>query len=109
VHELAITQEVVAIVRERVGDVRVSRVVIEVGKLAAVLPDAMRFCFAACSEGTPLEGAALDIIEVAGVGRCRACDARVELDRPYGRCSCGSSDLEWLSGDELRIKHVEVP
>ena len=32
----------------------------------------------------------------------------VELDRPFGRCGCGSSDLEWLSGDELRVRELEV-
>jgi hydrogenase nickel incorporation protein HypA/HybF len=108
VHELAITQEVVAMVAGRVGDARVSRVVLEIGKLAAVLPDAVRFCFDACIEGTALEGAALDIVEVPGVARCRSCAGRVQLDRPYGRCRCGSSDLDWLSGDELKIARVEV-
>ena len=107
-HELAITQEVVAMVVDRMGDARISRVVLEIGKLSAVLPDAVRFCFDACTPGTTLEGATLDIVETPGVGRCRACDGRVMLERPYGRCTCGSSDLEWLSGDELRIKQVEV-
>ena len=40
--------------------------------------------------------------------RCRACGGGVELLRPFGQCSCGCSDLEWLSGDELRIKSLEV-
>lgn len=107
-HELAITQEVVALVCDRFGAARVRRVVLEIGKLSAVLPDAVRFCFEACAEGTTLEGATLDIVETRGVARCRACDARVELDRPFGMCSCGCSDLLWISGDELRIKQVEV-
>lgn len=107
-HELAITQEVVAMVADRLGSARVSRVVLEIGKLSAVLPDAVRFCFDACIAGTPLEGATLDIVETPGVGRCRECAGRVVLERPYGRCECGSSDLEWISGDELRIKQVEV-
>ena len=33
---------------------------------------------------------------------------RVVLDRPLGRCGCGSTDLEWLSGEQLTIKEVEV-
>jgi hydrogenase nickel incorporation protein HypA/HybF len=107
-HELAITQEVVAIVRERLGDARVTRIVLEIGKLSAVLPDAVRFCFDACVEGTPLAGATLEIVETAGLARCRSCDGHVQLDRPFGRCVCGSSDLDWVSGEELRIKQVEV-
>jgi hydrogenase nickel incorporation protein HypA/HybF len=113
-HELALTQEIVDIVSRRVAaratarPVKVTRVVLEVGRLAAVLPDAIRFCFELCAEGTPLEGAALDVVEVAGRGRCRACGGEVVLDRPFGTCACGNTDLEWLSGDELAIKEVEV-
>lgn len=107
-HELAITQEVVSIVAARMGTVRIRRVVLEIGKLSAVLPDAVRFCFDACVEGTTLEGATLDIIEVPGMAKCRRCEKPVTLERAFGRCACGSSDLDWLSGEELRIKHVEV-
>jgi hydrogenase nickel incorporation protein HypA/HybF len=83
-------------------------VVVEVGKLAAVLPDALRFCFGLATENTPLSGAELEIVETAGRARCRDCGAEVALERPFGRCVCQSSDLEWLSGDELKIKELEV-
>jgi hydrogenase nickel incorporation protein HypA/HybF len=63
-HELAICEAMVAGVSERVGDVKISRVVLEIGKLTAVLPDALRFCFDLCAEGTNLEGAMLDIREI---------------------------------------------
>lgn len=107
-HELAITEEVVRIVGERAGARRVRRVVLEIGKLSSVLPDAVRFCFDLCAEGTPAEGAALEILEPPGLGRCRECGGEVALDRPFGRCACGSSDLEWVSGDELKIREMEV-
>jgi hydrogenase nickel incorporation protein HypA/HybF len=81
-------------------------VVVAVGKLSAVLPDALRFCFDLCAEGTSLEGATLEIVEVPGRARCRQCSAEVELERPFGRCACGCSDLEWLSGDELAIREM---
>ena len=51
---------------------------------------------------------ALEIIETPGRARCRACGAGLTLDRPFGRCACGGSDLEWLSGEELKIKEMEV-
>jgi hydrogenase nickel incorporation protein HypA/HybF len=50
----------------------------------------------------------LEIIEVPGVALCRTCGARVELDRPFGRCTCGATDLDWQSGEQLRIKELEV-
>jgi len=106
-HELGIAQEVVALVA---ADARgkVTRVVLEIGRLSAVLPEAIRFCFDLCSAGTVVAGAELDIIEVPGRARCRGCGAEVILERPFGHCECGGSDLEWLSGDELRVKEYEV-
>ena len=107
-HELGITQEIVALVCERVGEARVRRLVLEIGKLSAVLPDAVRFCFEVCAQDTVLEGAELEIIETPGLARCRQCGAGLTLDRPFGRCACGNSDLEWLAGEELRIKELEI-
>ncbi len=107
-HELAVTQEIVAIAAERAEGARVKRIVVEIGKLSAILPDAVRFCFDVCSEGSPVEGAALEILETPGSARCRACGGLVVLERPIGQCSCGSSDLEWLSGEELRVKTLEL-
>jgi hydrogenase nickel incorporation protein HypA/HybF len=107
-HELGIVQEIIALVTERAEGAKVTRVVLEIGKLTAVLPDAVRFCFDLCSEGTAAEGAVLEIIETPGRARCRACGAGVTLDRPFGRCACGGSDLEWLAGEELKVKEIEV-
>ena len=106
-HELGITQEVIEIVSRRANGAKVRRVVLEIGKLTAVLPDAVRFCFDVCAEDTVAAGAVLDIIETPGLARCRACGGEVTLDRPFGVCSCGSSDLDWVSGEELRVReHV---
>lgn len=107
-HELGITQEVVALATECARGRKVIRVVLEIGKLSGVLPDAVRFCFDLCTEGTTAAGAALEIVETPGRGRCRVCEAEVPLERPFGRCECGNTDLEWLAGDELRVKEVET-
>jgi hydrogenase nickel incorporation protein HypA/HybF len=107
-HELGIAQEVVALVAEHAQRKVVTRVVLEIGKLSAILPDAIRFCFDMCSEGTVVQGAQLEIIEIPGRARCRACEGEVMLERPFGRCECGGCDLEWLAGEELRVKEYEV-
>lgn len=107
-HELGITQEVIAIAEEYANGRRVVRVVLEVGKLSGVLPDAVLFCFGLCAEGTAVEGAALEIVETPGRGRCRACGGDVELDRPFGQCACGNTDLDWIAGDELRVRELEI-
>jgi len=65
-HELALASEVVSICAARADGARVIRVRLEVGRLVAVLPDSLRFCFDACARGTAAEGAVLDIIETPG-------------------------------------------
>ena len=107
-HELGITQDVVDIVCRRAEGATVTRIVLEIGKLTAVLPDAVRFCFDLCTEGTAAQGATLEIIEVSGLARCNACGNQLTLDRPFGRCDCGGTDMEWLAGEELKIKQMEV-
>jgi len=107
-HELGITQRIVEIVSEQARGRSVRRIVLEIGKLSLILPDAVRFCFDVCAHGTVAEGAILEIVEVSGRARCCGCRAELELEQPFGRCGCGGTDLEWLSGDELRIREMEV-
>jgi len=107
-HELALAEDLVDAVVVAAAGARITRVVVEVGKVIAVVPDALRFSFEVASEGTAASGAALDIVETPGVARCRGCGEELELEVPYGRCSCGEAELDWLSGMELRIREMEV-
>jgi hydrogenase accessory protein HypB len=100
-HELGITRNIVAIVGERAGTSRVNRVAVEIGKLSAVMPDAVRFCFDVCAKGTCLEGAELEIREIAGRGKCLECSETFDLAAPYGRCVCDVSAARnrgWFEG-----------
>jgi len=65
-HELGITRNLVAIVSDAAQGRRVRRVWLEIGAKSALLPDAVRFCFDVVSQGTVLEGAALEIVTLAG-------------------------------------------
>ena len=107
-HELSITRDVVAICAEHARGAQVRRVTLEIGKLSAVMPDAVRFCFDVCARGTPLEGAELEIVEPDGQAVCRACGAGVGLTQLFGRCECGSTDLRLVAGDELKVREMEV-
>ena len=108
-HELSITRSVVAIVSERAAGQRVTRVRLEIGRLSAIMPDAIRFCFDICAADTPLAGAALQIDEIAGMGCCDDCGAEVPLNVMVGRCPrCGTANLRLIAGNELNIKEMEV-
>lgn len=107
-HELGITQNIVAIALEHSGGAKVQRVVLEIGQLSAVLPDSIQFCFDVCTQKTALAEAVLEIREIPGLARCRQCGTEVALTQPFGQCSCGSYDLDVFQGEELKIKELEL-
>ena len=101
-------ESMVSAVVERVGATRVTTVRLEIGRLAAVVPEALRFCFDVCAQGTSLEGATLEIASIAGRARCRSCGGEWAIESYADLCDCGATDLAVLAGEELRIKNVEV-
>jgi hydrogenase nickel incorporation protein HypA/HybF len=107
-HELSLMESVVAAVVERVGLARVTTVRLEVGRLSAVVPEALRFCFDVCARGTALEGARLEIREIPGRARCRSCGVERSIGSYAEICECGGTDLRVVAGEELRVKNVEV-
>ena len=66
-HELGLMEGVLGIVLEaqrEKGFGRVTRVVLEVGELSGALPEALEFCFQAVMQGSPAEGAELELARV---------------------------------------------
>ena len=107
-HELAISRNIVAIVGEAARGRRVRRVTLEIGKFSGVLPDAILFCFDVAAQGTAVENAALEILEIDGRARCQACGAEFVVHSLSDACACGSRRLIRLAGEELNVKSMEV-
>lgn len=108
-HELALTQRIVEICAERANGARVRRVTLEIGTLTCVMPEALRFCFEACTGGTLLAHAELEIVVTPGWAQCRECGREVELSDLLAACGCGSVTLEnRRGGDALKIRSMEV-
>jgi hydrogenase nickel incorporation protein HypA/HybF len=111
-HELALASSVVEIVEEQAraqGFKRVRVVRLEVGKLAGVEPEAMRFCFDAATRGTVAGGARLEIIEPPGAAWCLPCERPIEIDALGAPCPhCGRYQLQVTGGIELRVRELEV-
>jgi hydrogenase nickel incorporation protein HypA/HybF len=108
-HELSITQAVVDAVAERMGERRVTRVRLSIGRLSGVVVDSVRFCFDLVAEGTTLAGAVLEVDEPAGHCRCADCGTEFDVDDPLVLCpACVGANVDVQSGRELRIVSVEV-
>ncbi|SNB47093.1 hydrogenase maturation nickel metallochaperone HypA [Geobacter sp. DSM 9736] len=108
-HELSIVQNMVEICEAEARGRQVTSVTIVIGELSGVLPEAISFCFEACSKGTLLEDARLLIERVCGVARCDACGAEFPAKAYYEPCpACGSHEIALIAGEELQVRELEV-
>jgi hydrogenase nickel incorporation protein HypA/HybF len=111
-HEMSIAEGVLAIVEEaarREGVHAVRAVRLEIGRLAAVETQALRFCFESVVRGSIAEGARLVIEEAPGVAWCFGCCASVPLAARLDPCPrCGGSRLQVSGGTQMRVKDLEV-
>ncbi|MDJ0695149.1 MAG: hydrogenase maturation nickel metallochaperone HypA [Mastigocoleus sp. MO_167.B18] len=107
-HELGITKNIVAIVTEYAQGKKVNRVLLEIGQLSAIMPESIQFCFDVVSQGTVLASATLEILEIPGLGHCCECGKEFTLEKYVFRCDCGSSKINIVTGEELKIKEIEV-
>ena len=111
-HEMSLAEGVLQIVEDAAreqGFTSVKTVVLEIGRLSSVEPDAMRFCFDAVARGTLAEGAALEVIDLPGEGLCLSCGKTVALAAVYDPCpACGEYPVQPTAGTEMRVKELEV-
>lgn len=108
-HELALTQEIVETCERHAGGCPVTLVVVEIGVLSGVVPEAVEFCFVACSAGTLVEGARLQIERLPGRGQCLECRREQSLERLFDPCChCGSYRIKVVDGEEMRVREIAV-
>ncbi len=111
-HEMSLAESMLQIIEDSARSnafARVKTVWVEVGQLAGVETEALRFCFDAVTRDSLAEGAQLEIIETAGEGRCLSCFKSVKLTQRYDPCpECGGYPVEVTGGIEMRIKELEV-
>jgi len=72
------------------------------------MPNAIEFCIDIYAQNTIVEGEKLEIIEIPGMARCQQCGVTFTVDKPFGICPCGSVQLDLITGQELKIKEIEV-
>jgi hydrogenase nickel incorporation protein HypA/HybF len=108
-HELAIAESVVEIARRHAAGRQVTKVYLKVGHLRQVVPSALAFSFELVTQGTPVEGAELEMEEIPVTGKCRECGAESQLTEFPLQCrACGAFDLEILQGEELYVESLEL-
>jgi hydrogenase nickel incorporation protein HypA/HybF len=108
-HEMSITQSIVELCEQHSAGKRINHVVIEIGTLSGVVPEAVEFCFSACSLGTVAEGATLEIREIKGEGYCVDCGRSQPVAQLFDPCAgCGSFAISVTAGQEMRLHEIDV-
>ncbi|HWS13451.1 MAG TPA: hydrogenase maturation nickel metallochaperone HypA [Rhodocyclaceae bacterium] len=111
-HEMSLAESVLQIIEDnaaRQGFRRVSAVYVEVGRLAGVEVEALRFAFDAVTRDSVADGARLEIIDVPGQGWCLNCSETVPIDQLYDACPrCGAYQVHPSQGIDMRVKELAV-
>jgi hydrogenase nickel incorporation protein HypA/HybF len=111
-HELSLAEGVREIVDETArsnGAARVTAVRLEIGRLAQVEIDALRFAFEVVKRGSLADAARLEIVECDGTAWCmRCCQAVVIAGRGEACPQCASHQLQVTGGDRMRVLEIEI-
>lgn len=111
-HELSIAESIVRVLdnEAKSGDFkRVKRVRLEIGALSTIVKDSLEFCFDIVAKGSVAEDAQLEILVQPASASCRGCGNAFQITEYATPCPrCDSYDVDRSSGDELRIRDMEV-
>ena len=111
-HEMSLAEGVLGVVQQAASShapcsVRLVR--LEIGALAAVENDALRFAFDVVKRGSVADGARLDIVEVPGAAWCLQCSRSVAIAMRGDPCpECGSWQLQVTGGQQMRVMELEL-
>ena len=111
-HELSLAGGILQVVEDaaaREAFARVLQLRLEVGKLAGVELQALRFALEAIAPGTLLAGAEVLTDEPPGRAWCMGCSTAVEIGQRGDACpACGGHWLTPQGGDELSVVDMQV-
>jgi len=111
-HELSLLQNVRDILEAEAlkqGFCKVRQVTLEIGELACIEAEALRFGFDVVMKDSLAADAELVIEHLAARGRCRHCHQDMAMDGLQQICQfCGQYGVDILQGDTMKIKELRV-
>jgi hydrogenase nickel incorporation protein HypA/HybF len=111
-HELSLCLSMAELIEQQARQhnaQRVTKVWLEIGALACIEEQALRFSFSSAVRGTLAENSELLLSQLPAQAWCWDCGLSVEIDRHATPCPhCGGYRLDIASGDSLRIRQLEI-
>jgi len=111
-HEMSLCESILDILEDQAAKdhfTQVKRVSVDIGPLSCVEPEALQFGFDVVMTGSLAEGAVLEIARPPAEALCLGCFKTVPVQARFDSCpECGSDALQVVSGEELKIRELEV-
>ncbi len=111
-HEVSIAEEIKDIVIKNLKEnnaKKVKRIVLQIGKLTSVVPDALLFAFETISKNTPLENAKIEIEMIEIKAKCENCKKVFKLNAFEYQCpTCKKTNFKIIKGREMIIRTIEM-
>ena len=111
-HEISICEGILQVIEDQAVAQNFSEVKsirLELGPMAGVELEALRFSYDVVTRGTIADNSRLDIIQLPVNAWCLPCGEPVDVKQRFDPCpKCGSYQVQINGGDELRIKDMEV-
>jgi hydrogenase nickel incorporation protein HypA/HybF len=112
VHELSIMQSALSLALDQArqaGAARVHVILLRIGALSGVVPDALEFAFEALTPGTLAEGAELAVERVPARFWCAVCAREFVSDDMFAECpDCHRVSGELRAGREMELASLEI-
>lgn len=109
---MSIAQSLVDIIQEEMvknNATVLKSVKLNIGKLSAIVPEALSFCFEVIVSGTNMEGADLMMEMIPLKGVCSDCERTFEIEEYAFSCPyCDSPNIKTIAGQDLSIVEMEV-
>lgn len=111
-HEMSLAESILHIIEEAAhsqGFAKVKEVRLEIGALAGVEVEALRFCLDVVLKSSVADGARLELEAMPGQGWCLGCGQSVSIAVLYDACPlCGGYQVQATGGTEMRVKDLLV-
>ena len=112
-HELGIVLNVIDRVEEIAKEnnvKKVTKLTLEIGEVSSIVPSYFSDCFEWAKKKTDyMKDTELEMIILEGLSYCRDCKKTYKTTEYAKKCPhCGSDDTYLVTGDEMRIKDIEV-
>ncbi|MEW6262364.1 MAG: hydrogenase maturation nickel metallochaperone HypA [Thermodesulfobacteriota bacterium] len=111
-HEMSIAQSILDIVREEMARHQVRKleaINVAVGRLSAVVPSSLSFCFKILTDATDLSEVQLKIREVPLGYSCFECGHEFTAEEMTFVCPhCGADGPRLTAGRDMNIESIEV-